>query len=165
MEEQSQAILTALEGLQVLVTDFQRDVAARLDRVEERLDRVEERLDRVEERLDRVETRLSAVEHQLVSHAEILRRHTETLNEHTNLLREHGRLLDEQSLTLTRHEHHLTQLISMVAATNTMYAGLRSDIVDVRGTQAQHHRMLETLAVRALEHDSELLRLRRARPV
>ncbi|AEJ42619.1 hypothetical protein [Alicyclobacillus acidocaldarius] len=151
MEQQPQAILTAIEGLQVLISDLRQEI--------------ERRLDGIEGRLARVETRLSAVEHQLVTQAETLRRHTETLDEHTNLLREHGRLLDEQSLTLARHEHHLTQLISMVTTTNTMYAGLRSDMVDVRGTQAQHHRMLETLAVHALEHDSELLRLRRARSV
>lgn len=101
----------------------------------------------------------------LQQHTELLERHTEILEQHTEMHRQHSKLLEDQARTLERHEDMLTQLISIVGSTNAMHTDLQSDVVDLKTIQIRQDKVIETLALRSLEHETDIRYLKRARSV
>ncbi|MEK4008366.1 hypothetical protein [Paenibacillus sp. FSL H3-0333] len=68
---------------------------------------------------------------------------------------------DQQDKRLERIEDMLTSLIKIVGATNSKVDQISTDITSVKEGQVRQDRILESLAMRSLEQESELRELKR----
>jgi hypothetical protein len=57
----------------------------------------------------------------------------------------------------------LAQLISIVGSTNQKVTGMQADIVELKEGQTRQDKILESLALRSLEQETDLRELKRAK--
>ena len=135
----------------------------KLDLVLQRLDSIDALLERHDKHFDSMETLLQRHDQRLDSIEALLQRHDQRLDSIETRLQRHDKRFDSVEALLRSHGDLLTQLIAIVGVANEKVSEVQADLALIKEGQARQDRILESLAIRSLEQETELREIKRVR--